>query len=364
MKRLLLVCLMILCIFVRTVSFADRIATGLPVEPFGEVPEAFAEIVSQNLFGELDYSCIGWKLFNINYDDDDTMIINRLDNMGHPVASCTIDRDGMKLCRVLGTSDGGFLAALGHIDVRDKESILSKLIKYSSSAEIEWVCLLEGVNAPMLQYFFETDEGYCIIGNWEYPETKEPGTFSPAGVGYMVISPAGHWTDTRVLGGSRIDMLLNARETEDGYLLIVQALSKDGDFSPWVETAQGIPYICATVDKSFHLIDATLLAEDEALALTGSSIGIIDGIPVYDGEGILDAYEPGVPILAVDYDDCYLIVSYQYLETEEEDWIIETIYSAYDKAGTLLWRATSQRIEDWSEEDWDWDEEDSDEEEY
>ncbi len=349
MKRLMLVCVMMLCLVLLSGwndARADRLGVGLPVEPVGIVPEPFVEIVENNLFDAVAF--YGSGLFVVNDNDDVTVTIHKMDEYGHILSSSTITKDGLRLVNILGISDGGYLVTMGFDDFEEKNILPSKLIKFDTNGITEWICPLEGINTYMLRYLFETDEGFYIIGNLEKAETKIPGVFSPTDVAYIRVSPEGTQLETKALGGTRYDILLSAKADQDGFLLCVQVLSQDGDFAEWCEPGTGSPYLMVMVDREFQIVNSARVSEQEAYKTTAAPIGFYHGEPVYDQRGILAEFDIGVPKLFIDYGEYYLVVSYQYIEPAEDDepWIIETIYSAYDQSGVLLWRATNQSVEE------------------
>ncbi|MBR6862651.1 MAG: hypothetical protein IKM73_15175 [Acidaminococcaceae bacterium] len=349
MKRLMLVWVMMLCLVPLggwNDARGDRLEIGLPVEPVGIVPEPFVSIVENNLFGAV--ALYGSGLFVVNDSDDVTVTIHKMDEYGHILSSRTIAKDELRLAGILGTSDGGSLVAMGFDDSKDKNILPSKLIKFDANGNTEWIYPLEGINMYMLRYLFETDEGFCIIGNLENAETKIPGVFSPTDVAYIRVSPEGTQLETKVLGGTGYDTLLSAKADQNGFLLCVCVRSQDGDFAERCEPGTGTSYLMVMVDREFRIVNSAKVSEEEAYETTAVSVGLYHGEPVYDQKGILAEFDTGVPELFIDYGEYYLVVSSQYIEPagDDEPWIIETIYSAFDQSGVLLWRAVDQSVEE------------------
>ena len=76
-------------------------------------------------------------------------------------------------------------------------------------------------------------------------------------------------------------------------------------------------------------------------------IGEKDGSAVLLSDPLFDGFDAGTPIVYIDYGDFYLIVSnritgpfpFQPLEISSIWYCYETVYSAYDTNGTLLFRS-------------------------
>ena len=77
-------------------------------------------------------------------------------------------------------------------------------------------------------------------------------------------------------------------------------------------------------------------------------IGEKDGAPIYKSNALLKNFDAGTPMAFIDYGDFYLIVSDNMTGIYENTpitissiwYYTETVYSAYDNNGELIFRAT------------------------
>ena len=85
MKRLMLVWLMILCMLSVQSIGAGETPQYHPMEPVGTVPEAYVEVVQQNLLGSVQF--VEGGLFTYHGIDDGKTVFERIDTKGRTTAS-------------------------------------------------------------------------------------------------------------------------------------------------------------------------------------------------------------------------------------------------------------------------------------
>ena len=181
------------------------------ITPVGTVPDACTELVSLNLLGSV--RSIRGGLFTWRGHGEGRTVIARVDAMGRELACCELESGELQVSVVTGTADGGFLIALGFHDRALGEGawlsdggVVSRVIKCGADGTAEWACDLPEVNSMMLRECFETETGYCFLGERETPATKRRGVVSATDLSCLTISRAGGFVSLRTLGGSDFDM--------------------------------------------------------------------------------------------------------------------------------------------------------------
>ena len=356
-KRLIVVWVMILCLLSVQSIGAGETPQYRPVEPVGTVPEAYVEVVQQNLLGSVQF--IEGGLFTYYGVDDGKTVFERIDTKGRTTASCEIECGELRVSTIAGTSDGGFLIALGFYDrAVDRDvwlsdsGVVSRVVKCAENGTVEWACELPDVQKTVLMTCFETVSGYVFFGERENPETKHKGVSSFTDLSCLTISKAGNYVSLRTIGGSDFDMFHRAEQSDNGFILYATTQSQDGDFAAFGgrgRFASGLT-LRIDVDADFNILG---MRESDWQIGYANKIGIVDGQPVmiYSREqpslGLLRDFDAGTPILVLDEGDFVLVVSRNITGVYENTPIFvsaiwyyyETVYSAYAKDGRLLWRA-------------------------
>ena len=103
MKRMMLVWVMILCMLSVQSIGAGETPQYHPVEPVGTVPEAYVEVVQQNLLGSVQF--VEGGLFTYHGIDDGKTVFERIDTKGRTTASCEIECGELRVSTITGTSD-------------------------------------------------------------------------------------------------------------------------------------------------------------------------------------------------------------------------------------------------------------------
>ena len=79
-----------------------------------------------------------------------------------------------------------------------------------------------------------------------------------------------------------------------------------------------------------------------------SRLGEKNGVPIYKSDSLLTGFDAGTPDVFIDYGDFYLIVSSNNTGVYEKTppmissiwYYTESVYSAYDYSGNLIFRAS------------------------
>jgi len=329
MKRLMM--WMMLACLVLTACACDRQydprSYGFPVKPVGEVPPEFEEIVAENRFGNARW--VGDKLVEVDSH------LKWLDMYGNVIAAYEIPTGGYRSVKndaLLSTSDGGMLIALGFEERYVSENkawaseggFSSMVIKLDASANVQWMTELDGVEGMMLRNCFETEDGYCFLGEQQTPETKRLGVYSRTDLSVLVLDKQGQLTTVKTFGGSDYDEFWRAEKVADGFAIYALSQSNDGLFENSLPEGEHSECWRITLDERFDVAGMERV-EFELLK-----------------QNLYSAGEP----LTLDYGDFKLIVSENITGVYKNQPVLissiwytyETVYSAYED-GKLLWRA-------------------------
>ena len=298
-----------------------------PVKPVGDVPPEFAEIVAENRFGNARW--VGDKLVVVDSH------LKWLDMAGNVAAAYEIPTGDYRLKdeALLATSDGGMLIALGFEDryVSEKDAWASEggfssmVIKLDASANVQWMTELDGVEGMMLRNCFETEDGYCFLGEQQTPETKRLGVHSRTDLSVLVLDKQGQLTTVKTFGGSDYDEFWRAEQVGDGFAIYALSQSNDGLFEKGLPEGGHSECWKITLDGAFN----------------------VTGMERIEFELVSQKRFPkGGDQLTLDYGDFTLTVSENITGVYENQpaWVnalwhtYETVYSAYQD-GKLLWRA-------------------------
>lgn len=320
----------------------------------GTVPQEFSAVVEKNAFADA-IAVPGGVMKAVSKDTDgdgssDLADVFMMDPYGSEIGHCQYALDGSHTIGALtATADGGFLFVSGFEDHALKTGAWaseggfeSRIVKCSRNGEIEWTLPLPDCEGWALQFCLERDNAYFFFGSKETPETKHIGVVSLTDVQILRVSAAGELEQTVLFSGSDFDWFRDAELLPDGFLLYLSSQSSDGDFA--YEGGDGY-------EKSWKFV------LDERLQCVSKErigdywrrtdrVGIRDGKTVYQNDAMFSGYDAGYVNLVLDYDTFYLVVSRNLTEELETPPYVnarwynsETVYSAFDKTGKLLWRS-------------------------
>ena len=249
------------------------------------------------------------------------------------------------------TNDGGFLFVLGFSDYAYDQNtwasdngFASRVIKCDKDGNLQFDTPFDGVERSALQYCFEKNGKFYFFGYIQNPATKVRGVCSSTDIYMAVLDTNGKLVMSQCIAGSDYDYLDAAEISGDYFILSISSQSGDGDFAG--SNSDGYP-----ADWVFKVNDQLETIEKKK----GSGrdyfdyrLGEKDGEPVYKSDPLLNGFEAGYPQAFIDYDDFYLIVSENNTGVYEDTppaissiwYYTETVYSAYDYNGELLFRAS------------------------
>ena len=333
------------------------------VEPVGQVPDELKQVVEDNDFH--DIAAFDGRLLKaetLSADETSHTVgwqVRMMDLYGNELAAypCASD-DAYHITTLTATEDGGFLFVLGFRDRAIGEDtwagdsgFASRVIKCDKNGTPQFDTPLDGVEGEALTYCFEKDGRFYLFGTLQTPETKTRGVYSPTDVYAVILDQNGTVIQSRSLGGSDFDSLESAEMLADRFVLSIRSQSDDGDFSG--SDANGYP-----VDWVVTLGDDLAITETKKEAGRDYSdirLGEVDGAPVYRSSALLRGFDAGTPTAVIDYGDFTLIVSENITGEYEKTppyissawYYTETVYSAYDRNGGLLFRASADSSPDY-----------------
>ena len=274
-----------------------------------------------------------------------------LDRYGAELGRCRYDPDDSHSIQTLtATSDGGFLFVYGFYEHaltngswNSEGDFASEIVKCSGNGGIEWTLSLPDCDGEALHDCLEKDGAYYFFGSKEAPETKQIGVGSYTDVQILQVSRGGELEKTVLFSGSDFDWFRRAEPLPDGFLLYLSSQSSDGDFA--YDAGDGHAKSWQFVlDDSLRCVSKK--QTDDDFDFRGARAGTLDGKTVYRDDAMFSGYDAGYVKLVLDYDSFYLVVSHNLTEEIETPPTVsarwynsETVYSAFDKTGKLLWRA-------------------------
>ena len=326
------------------------------VKQVGEVPEEFKDIVKNNVF----YNIIAFeeRLLNVETISKDeknrtiTRKIKMMDLYGKELATYSFSSDdAYHVCTLTSTNDGGFLFVLGFEDYAyDKNAwasdkgFASRVIKCDKNGIVQFDTAFEQIESYAFDFCFEKEGRYYFFGDTQTPETKTRGVYSPTDIYMAIIDKNGSILKTQCIAGSDYDKLYIAEMSGDNFILSISSQSDDGDFADSNSKGYPVDWVVTINDR----LETVEMKRETGRDYFDDKIGEKDGTPIHISNPILDGFDGGTPKTFIDYGGFYLIVSENNTgEYENTPTIIsstwyytETVYSAYDNNGELMFRAS------------------------
>ena len=323
------------------------------IEPYGTVPPEFQDIIKNNYFGSnvkafSDRLIKTEQTLKAGENDKMTARIIMTDLYGAPLAQReVILEDYCSIETAIVTSDGGFLYAIGYGGYSAPQTgndFSSRVIKCDSSGNVQFDTELDGIRGSALYYCIEDGDRYYFFGtNHEYVyEMRDLRDIHIA-----VLNASGELIKTRTIGGSKEDYLSSVGISPDGFFeLSTRSDSFDGDYSGIGIYNSMADDIIFSVDRDLNIVKKKVQDYWRNQA-DKTRIGEKDGSSVLRSDPLFDGFDAGTPNVYIDYGDFYLIVSnhitgpypYQPPQISSIWYCYETVYSAYDTNGTLLFRS-------------------------
>ncbi len=337
------------------------------VEQIGTVPQEFKEIIENNRFQKITaFEERLLKAERCSFDKEHKTVvyqIRMMDTLGKDLATytCTVN-DAYHVIALTATDDGGFLFVLGFEDRAYSQGqwagdhgFASRVIKCDKDGTVCFDTPISGVEGSALRYCFEQNGQFYFFGHRETPQTKITGTHSPTDIYMTILDQHGQMVKERSIAGSNFDDLVVAEANGDQFVLTVRSQSDDGDFLGSNSKGHPVGWVI-TVN---HELEITQRKKETGRSYFDRQIGERDGNAVYKSDPLLDGFDAGTPEAFVGYDDFYLIISENNTGIYENTppfissiWFYtETVYSAYDYSGNLIFRASVDSSPDYDAEE-------------
>ncbi len=327
-------------------------ADGLSLE---ELQSVFKPIVKDNVFNNItafDDRLLKAELCSEDKDAHSVVQkVTMMDLYGKELASYEISSDdAYRISTLTATDDGGFLFVLGFSDYEyidnsgraSDKGYASRVIKCDNSGNLQFDTAYEDVEGNALNYCFENSGKFYLFGTIQTSETKIQGVYSSTDIFMTVLDQNGKIIKSNCISGSDFDSLNTAEMEDNQFVLSIVSQSDDGDFAG--SESDGYP-----VDWTFKVDDKLQITEKEKKSgreYFDYRIGEKDGIAIYVSDEIIDDFDAGTPTALIDYGNFYMIVSENVTGEYENTppfissiWqYTETVYSAYDDSGSLVFR--------------------------
>lgn len=345
------------CVFLSACSGDELPETEVEldcIEHIGQVPGEFETIVKNNVFE--DITAFGDRLLkaeiiSVNENEKSrTHHICMMDLYGKTLATYTLaSDDAYNIRTMIATDDGGFLFVLGFEDYSyggngwaSDNGFASRIIKCDSSGKLQFDTSLDGVEGYALRFCFEKNGNFYLFGEKEALETKTRGVGSATDIFMVVLDKNGKLLKTSEIAGTDFDSLDVAEISEDKFVLSISSQSDDGDFAGSNSNGYPTDWV-VVVNDNLEIIEKK---KETGRDYFDDRIGEKDGLPVYKSSDYLKGFDAGTPHSFIDYGDYYLIISENVTGKYEKTppmvssilYYTETVYSAYDYNGELLFR--------------------------
>ena len=321
------------------------------VEQVGEVPEEFKDIVKNNVFYNI--TAFEERLFEVETVSKDeenrtvTRKIKMMDLYGKELATYTFSTDdAYHVSTLTATDDGGFLFILGFEDYAyDKNTwasdngFASRVIKCDKDGNVQFDTAFEQIESYAFKFCFEKEGRYYFFGYTQTPETDTRGVYSPTDIYMAILDKNGSILKTQCIAGSDYDKLDMAEMSGDNFILSISSQSDDGDFAGSNSKGYPVDWV-VTINDDFETVE---MKRETGRDYFDDKIGEKDGAPIHMSNPIFDGFDGGTPNAFIDYGEFYLIVSENNTGEYENTpiwYYTETVYSAYDNNGELMFRAS------------------------
>ena len=333
------------------------------VDCVGTIPPEFETIVKDNLFeGVTAFSDRLFKTEMIAGGNDQQTQEQRIimmDLYGKELVEYMIKiDDDHHINSLTATDDGGFLFVLGFFDhySHDKDlwasanGFASRVIKCDKNGKLQFDTALEGIEGSALSHCYEQNGSYYLFGTHDAakePEKRESDVY------IVKLDYHGKQIKDRLIRGSDFDSLGYVKKNSDGFLLSIRSQSDDGDFSGSDSGGYGVDWI-VNLDQDLEIKEKK---KTEGSDYYKVRIGEKNGVSVYMDEIVPKNFDAGNPTAYIDYGEYYLIVSENKTGVYEHPplyiscmlYYTETVYSAYDQNGNLIFRTAVDSTPDYSE---------------
>lgn len=361
-KQLMTLCVLIVLVCILFLSgCSDNNLAPFPdelkgVEQVGQIPDEFEKVVENNVFNGVtafDGRLLKAEICSTDWENR-TVIqqVRMMDVYGKDLAEYTFSSDyAYHVTTLTATEDGGYLFVLGFRDYACSQNewasdkgFASRVMKFDNSGNLQFDMPLDGVEGAALEYCFEKNGQFYLFGTLQTPETKNRGVYSPTDIYMVILDKNGEVLKSKCIAGSDYDSLNAAEISGSSFVLSCSSQSDDGDFAGSNSKGYPVGWVVTVNDN----LEITEKKKESGRDYFDYRLGEKNGVPVYKSNALLNGFNAGNPEAFIDYGDFYLIVSenktgiYENTPpTVNSTWYYtETVYSAYDYNGKLIFRTS------------------------
>ncbi len=326
------------------------------VEQFGDIPAEFQKVIENNFFNDIaafDGRLLKAEILSVDEENKSvTQKVRMMDVYGNDLATYTCSSDdAYHISALTATEDGGFLFVLGFSDYAydqntwaSDKGFASRVIKCDKDGRVQFDTPFDGVEGSALRYCFEKNGQFYFFGTIQNPETKTQGMYSYTDVYMAILDECGAILKVQCIAGTDFDSLDAAEITNNGFLLSIDSQSDDGDFAGSDSKGCPVDWVI-TVNDSLEIIEKK---KESGRDYFDYRIGEKDGVSVHRSNALVNDFDAGTVNAFIDYGDFYLIVSENITGEYEHTppmissmwYYTETVYSAYDYNGKMVFRAS------------------------
>ncbi|MBQ8360141.1 MAG: hypothetical protein IJX37_09625, partial [Oscillospiraceae bacterium] len=326
------------------------------VEQVGNVPDAFKKVIENNIFccaSAFDGSVLKSEVCSADKENRTKVHqIWMMDLYGNELATYVCNSDYAYHVRTLtATSDGGFLFVLGFEDCSygmdvwaSDKGFASRVLKFDKRGNLQFDIPFAGVEGSALDFCIEKNGQFYFFGESETPETKKQGIHSSTDISMCILDKNGNILKQAYITGTDYDSLYMVETRDDLFVLSVSSQSQDGDFVGSNSGGYPVDWVFA-VNADLEIVKKE---KETGREYFDYRIGEKDGVWVHRSDPLLKNFDAGTPDAFIDYGDFYLIVSENNTGIYENTpptissiwYYTETVYSAYDYDGKLIFRTS------------------------
>lgn len=308
-----------------------------PVEPVGQLPEAFREMVESNSLER----AVAYRDCWVKTDGGMKMAI-RYSRQGVEELRYTVENENAEqrllLSAAIPTLDGGLLVAVFD-SVHEEEGLragFTEIIKMNADEEVDWRYRNDSFGWNGVRELYEREDGYYIFGGTDFD------------IVLMKLSKKGELLVEKQFGGSDYDSFYRAVAIESGFEIFCHCQSKDGDLEGYEPIMPQANSWIITVDLNFNV---RLIESVQSLGgyVISKNLGVLDGEIVGPKDLRFYDYDAGTIESVMDYGEQYLIISYNLTgevpmppEMSSRHYYTETVYSMFNADGKLIWRTARE----------------------
>ena len=324
--------------------------------PVGTVPDEFGIIVGSNLFqGATAYSD---KILKVG-DPFEKNLIRIYNKQGMELANKVIDlADDQKMACCFLSESGDLICVYGtDIHYGTASYDMQDIVTYVEAYEISGSSLhckhrktFYGYEADMFEAFYEMEEQIYFFGTvTEEKNGKKTVGEGKTDISAIMMNGVHSIIKQETYGGSDFDYFrgMTFFEKKREFFIAVLTQSTDGDFEGLFNEKK---LQMATLELDDYIyIDYVEYDDFDYRSSVKRRVGFLGDDEIYDNDEMFNGFSDGYVTALIDYGDFYLVVSENITGIDQNtppeisaiQCTTETVYGAYKKDGTLIWKAAT-----------------------